>query len=308
MVNLTKDYTVTTETVKENTMENFINELFDIVTDRFNGIVTMHEVIKNNEALTGFTFRRTEDQKIAPTLYPQSCFNRYENGDTTLDEIADDMIEMVERELETNLDVDLSDFTEWDKVKANVVPVVISKETNAEMLKNLAYTDTKTDLAIVYNIVLKDFDDGGHASVKITKEIKEKLNVTMTEIKKYAFANAKESMECESMGKVLAELMGDDMLEMDNGMWVLSNKSKVNGAGVMFVPSVMREVAKTVKLKEFFILPSSIHEVLVVTLPDAKADELKAMVMDVNATQVAPRDRLSDSVYYYDGKNVTKVA
>lgn len=307
MVNLTKDYTVTTETVKENAMENFINELFDIVTDRFDGIVTMNEVIKNNEVLKGFTFRRTEDQKIAPTLYPQSCFNRYENGDTTLDEIADDMINMVERELETNLDVDLSDFTEWDKVKANIIPVVVSKETNAEMLKNLAYTDTKTDLAIVYNIVLKDFDDG-NASVKITKEMKEKLGVTMTEIKKYAFANAKESMEFESMGKVLAELMGDDMLEMDNGMWVLSNKSKVNGAGVMFVPSVMKEVAKTVKLKEFFILPSSIHEVLVITLPDAKADELKAMVMEVNAEQVAPRDRLSDSVYYYDGKNVTKVA
>ena len=51
----------------------------------------------------------------------------------------------------------------------------------------------------------------------------------------------------------------------------------------------------------FYVLPSSIHELLI--LPDngsMQLSELEAMVREVNATQVAPEDRLSDKVQYYD--------
>ena len=51
----------------------------------------------------------------------------------------------------------------------------------------------------------------------------------------------------------------------------------------------------------YYVLPSSIHELLI--LPDngsMQLSELEAMVREVNATQVAPEDRLSDKVQYYD--------
>ena len=51
----------------------------------------------------------------------------------------------------------------------------------------------------------------------------------------------------------------------------------------------------------FFILPSSIHEVILV--PDNKMislDKFVEMVQDINATQVHETEILSDSVYYYD--------
>ena len=54
---------------------------------------------------------------------------------------------------------------------------------------------------------------------------------------------------------------------------------------------------------DFFILPSSIHECLIA--PDngeMKYEDLQAMVKDVNATQVDPADKLTDSVYHYDSK------
>ena len=55
---------------------------------------------------------------------------------------------------------------------------------------------------------------------------------------------------------------------------------------------------------DFFILPSSIHEMLI--LPDdgqVDAEMLKDMVKEVNATQVAPEERLTDDVYHYDTKD-----
>ena len=51
----------------------------------------------------------------------------------------------------------------------------------------------------------------------------------------------------------------------------------------------------------FYVLPSSIHEVLIV--PDngnMQTKELENMVREVNASQVLPEDLLSDKVQYYD--------
>ena len=65
----------------------------------------------------------------------------------------------------------------------------------------------------------------------------------------------------------------------------------------------MEKLGESVK-GDFFILPSSTHEVLI--LPDdcgMTYQELKAMVMEINSTQVSPEDRLADEVYHYDTKD-----
>lgn len=54
---------------------------------------------------------------------------------------------------------------------------------------------------------------------------------------------------------------------------------------------------------DFFILPRSIHELLVVPKQDGmELSDLESMVKEVNATQVAPEEKLSDHVYEYDAK------
>lgn len=54
---------------------------------------------------------------------------------------------------------------------------------------------------------------------------------------------------------------------------------------------------------DFYILPSSIHEILLVPdNGDKTADDLRDMVREVNATQVSPEEKLTDNVYHYDSK------
>ena len=51
----------------------------------------------------------------------------------------------------------------------------------------------------------------------------------------------------------------------------------------------------------FYILPSSVHEVLVLSEKKAPCiKDLRDMVYEVNSTQVLPEEILSDNVYYYD--------
>ena len=84
------------------------------------------------------------------------------------------------------------------------------------------------------------------------------------------------------------------------GLLVLTSAIGIFGAAAMFYPHVLREAAMRVG-KSFFILPSSVHEVLL--LPDHgehDARELHEMVAAINRSEVAEQDVLTDSVYYYD--------
>lgn len=54
---------------------------------------------------------------------------------------------------------------------------------------------------------------------------------------------------------------------------------------------------------DYFIIPSSIHEVLLVKdTGEMNARDLAAMIREVNATEVAPEDVLTDHAYHYDSK------
>lgn len=81
---------------------------------------------------------------------------------------------------------------------------------------------------------------------------------------------------------------------------VLTTQSMVHGAAAVFIPDVMEQISK--KMPEgFFILPSSIHEVMV--LPKtlgASIEALDDMVSSINEMQVDPEDQLSDFAHVYD--------
>ena len=83
-------------------------------------------------------------------------------------------------------------------------------------------------------------------------------------------------------------------------MFVATVPDKIHGAGVIAYPNFMEDAAQKMG-GDFFVLPSSIHEVLLVKdNGQMTAKELENMVKEVNATQVEPADQLTDHVYHYD--------
>lgn len=77
---------------------------------------------------------------------------------------------------------------------------------------------------------------------------------------------------------------------------VITTVESHHGAGAILYDGAAEQVAAI--LGEFFILPSSIHEVLAVRR-DARLRicELKELVQNINRQEVSPEDRLSDHVY-----------
>ena len=82
-------------------------------------------------------------------------------------------------------------------------------------------------------------------------------------------------------------------------MYVLSNKTKIFGAAVMLYSEVLKKFAEK-KQTDLFILPSSVHEVIIIPKTEGMEwKKLQEMVIEVNATQVEDIEILSDSVYCY---------
>ena len=82
-------------------------------------------------------------------------------------------------------------------------------------------------------------------------------------------------------------------------MTVLTTKEMFNGAGVLFCDKVLEKIHK--KAGDFYIIPSSIHEVLIVPAPLAQKAALIYMLRTVNRDEVEPEEQLGDMVYLYDG-------
>jgi hypothetical protein len=97
--------------------------------------------------------------------------------------------------------------------------------------------------------------------------------------------------------------MEAELATPDHLMYVVSNTLRQFGAYFITDREALMEIASKINEDRFFILPSSIHEMIVV--PESQVqdvDSLVAMVKEVNATQVAPDEVLADNVYSFDVK------
>lgn len=85
-------------------------------------------------------------------------------------------------------------------------------------------------------------------------------------------------------------------------MIVMTNPLRQYGDYGMLYTDKLMEIAEKVD-KNLFILPSSIHDTILVQdmgVPEEKAKEFSAMVKEINKSQLLREEILSNSVYYFD--------
>ena len=294
----------------ENFKEQFVADVKDRLADQGADVkVSVNEVNKLNESYEAITVT-PEGSNIGVNMSIEKFYDAVQDG-TPYDSVVDKAVETIGRGIEQRPDIDVAALTDYSQMKEKLAMEVVSAEANKEMLENVPHQNME-DMAVVYRFILSS-DDEGRASVLVTNQILENMGVTPEQLHADAMENAPQikPAEIKGMSEVMAEMMGIEQAEMmgivpvdpkDEQMFVATVPDKVHGAGVLAYQDFMDQAAERVG-GDFFILPSSIHEVLIV--PDnGKMDlkDLENMVKEVNATQVAPADKLTDSVYHYDSQ------
>ena len=266
--------------------------------------LTARRVDKMNESYDAITVRPT-DSSIGVNISVEKAFAAYENG-TPIPEIAEHFADAVEKGFRESPQVDLESLSDYEQMKSKLSMEVVSAEKNAELLESVPH-ERMEDMAVVYRFVL-DQTDSGNGTILVTNQLLDQYGITKEQLRADAMENAPEirPSEIRGMSEVMSELAPGMMPEVapeDEQMFVATVPDKIHGAGVIAYPNFMEDAAEKMG-GDFFVLPSSIHEVLLVRdNGQMTAKELENMVKEVNATQVEPADQLTDHVYHYDSQN-----
>lgn len=305
------DYKDFVEQVKEQ-IKDFLPEKFA------DADVTVNQIVKNNDCILDGLMIKTEESNICPTIYLNPYFEQIKDGDE-LDSVLS-MIAATYEEHYIDHDMDVSAVSDYDRIKDKIVCKLINEEANEQFLQDKPHMQIE-DLAVVYQILMSQNEEGT-ATITISDDLLEKYRITPEELHKQALENMEslQPFSFKSMNETViemfaAELAQEQGMDMEQAMgmaaqmipdvpdtmYVLTNDTKVNGASEIIRDDVRQEIAD--KIGDFFVLPSSIHETLIIP-KSAGMDrqELEQMVQEVNQTQVLPEERLSDHVYEYDAK------
>ena len=252
-------------------------------------------------------------EKVAPIIYLEPFYDRYTNGGVEFPAIMMQVATVAARsyELKPNYKVDgfdmARDMPDWEKVKDKVTVRVLGVTGNTELLRSLPCR-IHGDIALIYQVSLQK-DDNTRFSVRITNTLLDAYGITPEELHDTAIRNTERmsGVKCKPIGEVLEDLLGADPgleTRATSSLYVLTNNDASFGAAAMFYPGVLEKIGK--KMPEgFFILPSSIHEVMVFPHNMADKEMLETMVREINATQVEPDEVLSNYVSEYDSRTMT---
>ena len=266
--------------------------------------VRIEEVKKLNENYLGITVLK-ENQVIAPTFNLNQLYKMYQSDpEISMGSILRSITELV---LDVPEQFNPKSITEYENAKKKLFIRVSSAEKNEEMLQNVPH-QMREDLAITYHLAIR-IDDIGVGSTTITNDILKRYGISEEQLHADAMANSEvvRPASMRTMAEVMAQMMGmsveDFPMDMSGPqMYVVTNEEGFHGAAAAFYPDFMDNAAKELG-GNFFILPSSVHEMLFLSDDGhMNVSELRDMVTSINASEVAPADRLTDSVYHYDAE------
>ena len=271
--------------------------------------ITIKESGKNNGVIyIGLSIRKI-GLSVAPLIYLNEYFEKYNNGCITIEETVEYVIKSSKSKCPIAIG---SQFLNYDSARKNIVYRLINTERNKELLEDIPHIEF-LDLSIVFRYLITE-ENFGSVSILIHKTHMEMWNVTTEELFQTAKENTQklEGYEIQSMTDVICDIMkagnsteeifdkSTKALQEDIPLYVLSNKSKIEGAACMLYPNLFRNFADVIG-SSFYIIPSSIHELLLLPVESMGEDkEFINMIKVINDTQVAPEEILSYSLYYYD--------
>lgn len=272
--------------------------------------VTLNHVMKNNGTeLDGITIME-KDKNIAPTIYINSFYDRYREG-VSLKAVVSEIIRIYNQN-KNSININADYFENYENVRKTIVYKLVNYQKNKKLLEDVPYKRV-LDLAVVFYCLIEQ-RKGVSATALIHNEHLRIWNVTEDEIYNDALKNTPVLLagSIVPMSKILSEIAGT--APVDNAekvceytgediLYVLTNSSRVNGAACILYDNLLKKFANDVH-SDLYILPSSVHEVIIVPKKNAfDKSELADMVREVNEQGVSQDEILSDNVYEYNRKN-----
>lgn len=297
--------------------------------------VSINQITKNNGIVLNSIIISKKEKNLSPNIYLDELFKEYEQGREFSDLISEVIRIYEQSEQDENMDMNF--FLCYEQMRKRVAYKLIGYKKNENLLKSIPHV-VFLDMAIVFYCFVPG-KQLGNATILIYNNHLTLWGITKEELYEDAKKNTKQILPARilSIEKIMEEIFAEDLkkefcvledscnseipeeewfdkaakqllssvidYKKNNGMFVMGNKYKLFGAIAILYDGVLQAFSDQLS-KDVYILPSSIHEVILV--PDngeQLAESLWKMVCEINETQVDPEEVLTDSLYLYSCKN-----
>ncbi len=261
-----------------------------------NPSVTIRPVLKNNGLKLDSLLILYPGENISPTIYLDPYYEAYRDG-APLEDILREILDFY-RAHRCPENFDLAPLEDFRLARDQVLVRLVSRTSNQELLADLPHIPF-LDLAILFCLNIQD-ELLGASAVLVCRRHLEMWDTSPQELYPLALANTRR--ECGFLLAPLAEAAGGSagnaLPPAAASIHVLTNRTRAFGAACLLYEDVLRDFSA--QYGSFYVLPSSVHETILVPKSfGASPVSLLDMIHQVNETEVAREDVLSDHLYYY---------
>lgn len=261
---------------------------------------------KNNITLDGLSVLIPTETgtNLAPILYLNDYYEDYLNTgalEQVLDEIAYtykvNNYNMVQNTFNTEQIVD------FEQVKDKIFPKLINADMNKDLLADRPHTMFH-NLAVIYSIefVFNRKD----ARVDVNNFLFEKYGITTEELHNLAVSN-QERMKRPVIQNLydvvskMVEMTDAELAPVGLSQYVLTNEKSYYGASLILHDDILQKASAKLN-GDFFIIPSSVHEVILLPEEGVVPEELNQMIQEINGDSnvISKTDVLSNNAYHYN--------
>lgn len=269
---------------------------------------SIYTAVKNNGSIKKGVLIETPDDNTAPAMYLDEFFERFQKGED-IKQLAQEVLVFYEN-IRIKGTWNCDSFQNYEKIRDKVLFRLINTEKNEGILKYIPHIQV-LDLSVVFYILLES-GESENATVQIRNEHLKLWGIQKEALYHSAVENASKLLPAEffTMRHAVEEMLECEFTQEENlldsrddnvqdVMYILTNSIRSYGAACMVYPHVLEMIGGMLK-ENFFVLPSSVHEIIIV--PESKGideEEMSEMVNEINEAQVAPEEVLSNHAYFY---------
>lgn len=260
---------------------------------------------KNNDTkLHGLIFQ-DNTSNIAPVLYLDAFYEKFQDG-IPLAAIAEDIVKLSQHAAKIHLP-DVNSLFDYRQHQKQILYKFVNLKANQELLKDVPHIPY-LDLAIVFYVLLDCRNDGSMATMLIRNKHLELWKKDIQALLSDAHQNTRNIFPAEliPMSEIVSNIpldedghtISDLDTELQPELYILTNFVKQQGAVCILYEGILNQIWNFLQ-EDYFIIPSNIHEVMIVRASGTAANNLNQMIQEINELAVSPEERLSDHAYFY---------
>lgn len=260
--------------------------------------------------LNGILFRK-EGLLCAPTFYVEDFYKAYKDG-TPIADLSHGAVEAAQRSMDLADSLSRNTFGIFGDTGRTRVRM-LSKGRNRKYLKDIPCRELGCGFVYIAEIY------HGEYRAVITEDVLKDFGLAADEFFDIAVRNSAEKYPAVLHDLGESVIYGhedcENLFERPEGAlpagagpgFVLSNSELFWGAGALFYPGVIDRLHEMLG-GDFYVLPSSVHELIIVRTEDQDPQQLADMVRSANRSVVEDNEVLADDLFICESGELRRIS